>query len=90
MPNTKSAIKALRQSKRKNIANIRTKNSYKKVVKETAKFIDEGNKEKAQEMLKTAMKKIDKAAKKNVLNKNTASRKKSRLAKAINKIKKTN
>jgi len=88
MPNTKSAIKALRQSKRKNAVNVKTKNSYKKAVKETVKFVSEGNKEKAQEMLKTAMKKIDKAAKKNVLQKNTASRKKSQLARSINKLQK--
>jgi len=86
MPNTTSAKKALRQSKRKNAMNVRIKNSYKKAVKETVKFVSENDKEKAKEMLKTAMKKIDKATKKNILKKNTASRKKSRLARAINKL----
>ncbi len=88
MPNTTSAIKALRQSKKKNVINTRAKNLYKKAVKETVKFVDEKNKEKAQEMLKTAMKKIDKAAKRNIIPKNTASRKKSQLAKSINKLQK--
>jgi len=87
MPNTTSAKKALRQSKKKNLINTRAKNSYKKAIKETVGFIGENNKEKAKEMLRIAIKKIDKAAKKKVLKKNTASRKKSRLARAINKIK---
>jgi len=86
MPIIKSAQKALRQSKKKKAQNTKTKKAYKGAVKKISKFISEGNKEKAQETLSFAMKRIDKAAKKNIFKKNTAARKKSQLAKAVNKI----
>lgn len=86
MPITKSAIKALRQSKRKRAVNIRTKKAYRSAVKETVAFISETNKGKAQASLRLAMKEIDKAAKKGIIKKNTAARKKSKLAKAVNKM----
>ena len=44
------------------------------------------NSPECEEMLKFAMKKVDQAASKNILHKNTASRKKSQLQKAYNAI----
>ncbi len=86
MPNTKSAAKAMRQSIRRRAGNIVKKDAYKKAVKEVKKFISEGKKSEAMATLKMAMKTLDKAAKTKVIHKNTASRKKSRLAKAIAKL----
>lgn len=86
MPITKSAIKALRQSKKKKAVNVKTKKAYRSAIKKVADSVSGKSKEKASETLKFAMKQIDKAAKKGVLKKNTAARKKSKLAKAINKI----
>lgn len=86
MPNIKSAIKDLRKSARRKVFNIRTKKKFRSAVKETREFISAGDKEKAKSILPEAMKQLDKAAKRNVIHKNTASRLKSRLSKAINKI----
>jgi small subunit ribosomal protein S20 len=85
MPNTKSAAKAMRQSKRRHEFNLNTKNLLKLSVKEVTKLIKAGKKSEAAEAMKKAMSALDKAAKKNVIHKNTASRKKSRLAKALAK-----
>ncbi len=86
MPNTKSAGKAMRQSRRRNAINTRTKFKFKSAVKATRVSITAGDKAKSSEDLKKAMSALDKAVKKNVLHKNTASRRKSRLAKAIEKL----
>lgn len=86
MPNTKSAMKAMRNSRRRNAINTRTKFKFKSAVKETRAHIVAGSKAEAAESLKKAMSALDKAVKKDVLHKNTASRRKSRLAKALAKI----
>ncbi len=88
MPNSKSASKAMRHSRLRQAINLRTKYKYKSAVKATTSAITAGESSEAVENLKKAMSALDKAAKKNVIHKNTASRKKSRLAKAIAKISK--
>jgi small subunit ribosomal protein S20 len=85
MPNTKGAAKAMRQSVRRNEINSKVKDLVKRNVKEVRRLIKTGEKDKAAELMKKAMSALDKAAKKNVIHKNTASRKKSRLAKALAK-----
>ncbi len=87
MPNTKSAAKAMRQSIRRRKRNITTKDKFKSAVKEVKKLITAGKKAEAAEAMKKAMSTLDKAAKNGVIHKNTASRRKSRMAKAIAKIK---
>lgn len=88
MPNTKSAQKAMRQSRRRNAINLRTKSKYKSAVKATRAHLTAGSAKDAAESLKKAMSALDKAVKKNVLHKNTASRRKSRMAKALAKLSK--
>lgn len=87
MPNTKSAAKAMRQSIRRREYNIAVKDKFKSVVKNVKKLIAEGKKNEAMDAMKAAMSALDKAVKKHTILKNTASRKKSRLAKAIAKLK---
>jgi len=87
MPNTKSAAKAMRQSIRRNVRNVKAKDKFKAAVKEVKKLIAAGQKSEAMEAVKAAMSAMDKAAKTGVIHKNTSSRKKSRLAKAIAKLK---
>lgn len=77
MPITKSAEKALRQSKRRAAKNLKDKESYKSVFKEFKKLAAGGKKDEAQKMLPKVFKKVDKAAKNQVINKNKASRLKS-------------
>lgn len=85
MPITSSAKKALRGSARKRVFNLRRKRAMKEVIKKTQKLILTGNAKEAEEMLPQVYKTIDKAAKRGVIKKNTASRKKSRLTKAVYK-----
>jgi small subunit ribosomal protein S20 len=86
MPITSSAKKALRSSKRKRLVNLVSKEKMNKTVKAVKKLFVSTTKEGAKEALVLAYKALDKAAKKGVIKKNTASRKKSRLAKAIKKL----
>lgn len=87
MPTTKSAIKAMRQSIKRRARNLIKKIAYKKAVKEVRKLITAGKKSEAAQSLSKAFQALDKAAKTHVLRKNTASRLKSRLSKAIAKLK---
>lgn len=75
----------MRQSRRRREFNLKIKESVKKSVKEVRKFIKEGDKTKAAELMRNAMSALDKAAKKGVVHKNNAARRKSRLAKALAK-----
>lgn len=85
MPNTKSALKAMKQSRRRREFNSQIKDSVKKSVKEVKQLIKAGKKSEAADVMKKAMSALDKAAKKNVIHKNNAARRKSRLAKALAK-----
>jgi small subunit ribosomal protein S20 len=89
MPNTKSAIKALRKSKKRYIVNQRNKELLKAEIKKYKKLIEAKNIKEAEEQLKLIYKKLDKAAKTNLIKKNKASRLKSRLTKKLNQIKKS-
>lgn len=84
MPNIKSAIKRVSVIETKTLKNNMIKSEYKTAVKKFEAAVAEGNKEKATEALKLATKKIDGACSKGIIKQNTASRKKSNLAKKIN------
>ncbi len=79
---TKSAKKAHRVSLRKHVFNVRRKRALTETVKTVKKLMATDTKE-AAKSLSAAYKAIDKAAKRGIIKKNTASRKKSRLALAI-------
>jgi len=85
MPITASAKKALRSSKRKRVFNLNRKETMKGVIKEYKKLIDQKKTAEAQKLVPKLQKAIDKAMKKGVIKKNTASRKKSRLMKKLSK-----
>lgn len=84
MPIIKSAKKALRGSRRKKVMNDRRTKAMKASVKEVKKLVTTDTKAAALK-LKEAYQAIDKAAKRGVIKKNAAARKKSRLAKALAK-----
>lgn len=79
---TASAKKAHRASLKKHVFNLRRKRALTETTKTVKKLITTDTKE-AAKSLSAAYKAIDKAAKRGVIKKNTASRKKSRLALAI-------
>ncbi len=86
MANHKSALKRARQNDLRRLRNKTVKTRMKSVVKDTRLAIDENSVEVAAGKLDIAKSVIDKAAKRGVIHKKTASRKVSRLAKQINKI----
>ena len=86
MPITKGAKKAHRASLRKKVFNDRRKRAMKEAVKKFRILIAENKKEEASALIATVYKALDKAAKRGVIKENTASRKKSRLAKALAKL----
>jgi small subunit ribosomal protein S20 len=82
MPITKSAKKAVRGSTRKKAFNDRRN----RVMKETIKKIEKmakTDKAGAEKLISSAYQVIDKAAKKGVIKKNNAARKKSRLTRLL-------
>jgi small subunit ribosomal protein S20 len=87
MPNTKSAIKAMRQSIKRRERNLKVKDAYKTAVKDVKKLITSAQKSESLVALKKTMSALDKAVKKNIIHKNKASRLKSRISKAIAKLK---
>lgn len=82
MPIIKSAKKALRGSKKKRVFNERRKRAMREAIKNVKKLVN-ANSAGSQKSLAAAYKAIDKAAKRGVIKKNTAARKKSRLAKKL-------
>ena len=83
MPNIKSAIKRVKVTKTKTTNNLTKKSALKTSIKKCKEAIAT-NDAAASEIVKSAVKSIDKAAAKNLLHKNTAARRKSSLAKALN------
>ncbi len=88
MANIKSAKKRILTAERNYLRNTAFKSAIKTAVKKV--IVLAKAKEQDQEAIKSAMsqayKLCDKAVSKGILHKNTASRKKSRLTKAINKL----
>ena len=84
MPNIKSAIKRVNVIEKKTARNNMIKSGYKSAVKKFEEAIAAGKIEEAKVLFAEATKKIDQACTKGVIVKNTASRKKSALAKKLN------
>lgn len=66
--------------------NLDFKTDLRKTIKDFLKSVEAKKKEEAQANLKLVYKKLDKAAKTNILNKNTASRRKSRFSKLLSSL----
>ena len=84
MANIKSAKKRILVNRTKAERNKAIKSSVKTAIKKVRVAIEANDKEAAQAALLAATSTIDKAATKGVYHKNNASRKVSRLAKAVN------
>ena len=83
MPITASAKKALRQSLKRRVINLRRSNAYKAAFKQLEKMAKEVKGKELQAQLAKAYQAIDKAAKTGVIKKNKASRLKSAAAKFL-------
>lgn len=84
----KSAKKSFRQSVKRKAKNLKIGEKIKSLLKETRSLISAKKIEEVKKLLPQTFKALDKAAKIGFLKKNTVNRKKSRLAKLINKTSK--
>jgi small subunit ribosomal protein S20 len=82
MANIKSQIKRNRQNERRHQRNVAVKSSLKTSQKKVLTAADAGD---AADLHRQTAREIDKAASKGVLSKRTAARRKSRLAKSVNR-----
>ncbi len=85
MPITASAKKALRQSKRKRVANVRSLDKMRVVTKEIRSLAQKKKLDEAKKLIPRLYQAIDKAVKNNVIKKNAGARKKSRITAALHK-----
>ena len=83
---SKSVLKRARQTKELTLRNRAAKNTLKTLSKNVEKEVLGKNAEAAQAALKKVISEIDKAARKNLIHKNTASRNISRLTRLVNSI----
>ena len=82
MPQRRTAIKDLRKAHTKHVHNLQIKTDLKKTVKKFTAAVTE-KKADAKDLLKEIYKKFDKAAKRNIMHKKTAARRKSRYARSL-------
>ncbi len=83
MANIKSAKKRILISKRDYDMNRAVRSLMRTSIKKFQLAVADGNKEDAENLLKAAFSSIDKAAKKGVIHKNQANRRKARLHKSL-------
>ena len=86
MANIKSAKKRILVTEKKTARNKAIKSGVKTSIKKVESAVASGDKAAAEAALKSATSTIDRACTKGVYHKNNASRKVSRLAKAVNKM----
>ncbi len=84
MPNNKNAEKRDRQSKEARVSNRSAKSAVRGLVKTVEKAIDASEKQMAIDNVGKMIKGLDTAARKGLIKKNVAARKKSRLVRKIN------
>ena len=87
MPSSRQAKKRMKQNDTARLRNKAVKSDMRTQVKKVDRAIAAGDPAAAEKELQKAMKKLDKAAKTNVIHKNQAARRKSRLQKRINAVK---
>ena len=86
MANSVSATKRLRQNIRRNAVNRARRSALRTQLKQVDTLIESKDPAKLAEQIRLAAKKLDKLAKTNVIHRNAAARKKSRMQKKLNKL----
>ena len=82
MPQRKTSVQDLKKSRARRLHNLVIKTDLRKTIKSFVEALEKDQKE-AAKLLPTLYKKLDKASKRNILPKNTASRRKARYAKLL-------
>ena len=85
MPIKQAAKKYLRASGKRHVQNVKIKESFRESIKKLNELVKSGDIGEVKKYFPSVQKALDKAAKSGVIKKNTASRKKSRLAAMIRK-----
>lgn len=86
MANIKSQIKRIRTNEKARERNRAYKSELKSYVRKVREAVDAGEKEKADDALRAASRKLDKAVSKGVIHRNQAANRKSKLAKQVAKL----
>ena len=86
MPIIKAQKKSVRQSERRRVFNDRRRRTMRETVKALKEFVAAKDYKQANGLLPEAYKAIDKATKRGVIKPNTASRKKSQVARLVKEI----
>ncbi len=86
MAHRKSAVKALRQAKKRAVGNKKIKSELHTRVKKFRSLLKEKKLEEAKNALRVISSRFDKAAVKKIIHQNKASRHKSRLASALHRV----
>ena len=87
MPQRKTSAKELRKTFSRRLHNLDIRTDLRKTIKKLLAVVEAKKKAEAQADLRIVFKKLDKAAKRNVLNKNTAARRKSRYSRLVATLK---
>ena len=85
---TKGAKKAIRQSQRKKVRNVKKMKKLKNLLKKVRGLVSQQKINEAKKLLPEVYKSLDKAGKAGLVKKKTAWRKKSRITKSLNVSKK--
>ena len=83
MPNNAAAEKRMRQERKRRLHNRMVKSIVKTEITKARQAIDTGS-ESTEEAVRAAVSELDRAAKKGVIHRNNAARRKSRLMKQLN------
>lgn len=83
MPITKSALKASKQSKVRQARLLPYKTNMRTLMRKMRDAVKDGKKDEAQKLLASVQKAIDMAAKKNIIHRRNADRKKASMAKLV-------
>jgi small subunit ribosomal protein S20 len=86
MPIIQAQKKSVRQSERRRVFNDRRRRAMRLAVKQVKELVVGKNYKDANNLLPTAQKAIDKAVKSGIIKPNTASRKKSQIARMVKEI----
>ena len=83
MPNNNQAKKRIRQDAKRNLRNRMAKSEIKTLTKSAIQAMEDGDKEKATSLTRAVQVRLDRAAKKSTMHKNTAGRRKSSLQRRL-------
>ena len=86
MPNTRSAAKRMRADATRRLRNLEANSELKTLTRQFTRSLEEKQADQAKKLYPLLTSLIDQSAKRGILHRNTASRKKSRLARSLAKL----